>query len=217
MSKTAKQGVIGGLLCSCFAWLFFLVALEPQWFQTVDTLFSHVPQWRTATVEAIFVPLASTATIVPIAAIHFLLAAILFLRKKRIESVWLMGNMIIISGVGQVIKKFVDRPRPEFADSMERASASFPSGHTLLATTLIISLFFFFAQTASSKRGKRPIIQKLAMFLGLVYLLLIMMSRLLFGVHYPSDLLASILLASGISFITSAFVFSFKKSVRRGK
>lgn len=85
MSKTAKQGVIGGLLCSCFAWLFFLVASEPQWFQTLDTLFSHVPQWRTATVEAIFVPLASTATIVPIAAIHFLLAAILFLRKKRIE------------------------------------------------------------------------------------------------------------------------------------
>ena len=64
-----------------------------------------------------------------------------------------MGNMIIISGVGQVIKKFVDRPRPEFADSMERASASFPSGHTLLATTLIISLFF--AQTAPGKRGKR--------------------------------------------------------------
>ena len=122
--------------------------------------------------------------------------------------------MIIISGVGQVIKKFVDRPRPEFADSMERASASFPSGHTLLATTLIISLLTFLTQTAP---GKRPISQKLAMFLGLVYLLLIMMSRLLFGVHYPSDLLASILLASGISFITSAFVFSFKKSVRRGK
>ncbi len=85
MSKTAKQGVIGGLLCSCFAWLFFLVALEPQWFQTLDTLFSHVPQWRTATVEAIFVPLASTATIVPIAAIHFLLAAILFLRETDRE------------------------------------------------------------------------------------------------------------------------------------
>ena len=128
-----------------------------------------------------------------------------------------MGNMIIISGVGQLIKKFVDRPRPEFADSMERASASFPSGHALLATTLIISLLFFFAQTAPGQRGKRLISQKLAMFLGLVYLLLIMMSRLLFGVHYPSDLLASILLASGISFITSAFVFSFKKSVRRGK
>ncbi len=64
-----------------------------------------------------------------------------------------MGNMIIISGVGQVIKKFVDRPRPEFADSMERASASFPSGHTLLATTLIISLLFFFAQIASGKEA----------------------------------------------------------------
>ncbi|MFW8667963.1 phosphatase PAP2 family protein [Enterococcus entomosocium] len=217
MSKTAKKGVIGGILCSCFAWLFFLVALEPRWFQSIDNLFSQLPQWRTPAVESLFLPLASTATIIPIAFVHFLLACFLFMRKQRLESLWLMGNMIVISGVGQVIKKVVDRPRPDFADSMERASASFPSGHTLLATTLIISLLFFLGQTVPAKRGKRHFIQNMALFLGLIYLLLIMMSRLLFGVHYPSDLLASILLASGISYITYAFVFSIKKYVLRGR
>lgn len=66
---------------------------------------SQLPQWRTPAVESIFLPLASTATIIPIAAIHFLLASILFMRKQHLESLWVMGNMIVISGVGQVSRK----------------------------------------------------------------------------------------------------------------
>ncbi len=76
MSKTAKKGVIGGVLFSCFAWLFFLVALEPHWFQSIDNLFSQLPQWRTPAVESIFLPLASTATIIPVAAIYLCASSI---------------------------------------------------------------------------------------------------------------------------------------------
>ncbi len=49
---------------------------------------------------------------------------------------------------------------------------------------------------------------------GMVYILLVMMTRVYFGVHYPSDLLASLCLSGSVSSLTYSVFVHFSESDR---
>ncbi|MCL4377633.1 MAG: phosphatase PAP2 family protein [Actinobacteria bacterium] len=72
---------------------------------------------------------------------------------------------------------------------------SFPSGHSFISIAFYGLIFYFVFDFAKSK-----IVKILSIFVGCALVILISFSRIYLGVHWPSDVFAS--LASGIVMIT---------------
>ena len=90
-----------------------------------------------------------------------------------------------------LIKHLVQRERPITFFRIPESGYSFPSGHTLGATCLAFALGFVLWRSGAS-RGLKAL-GTVALFLGV---LVIALSRLILGVHYPTDILGSILLGT---------------------
>jgi len=129
-----------------------------------------------------------------------LLTAIFYLKKWKTESLLVAGNLSLAGILIVTLKHLYQRPRPEILHLVEEKGFSFPSGHSLAVTLLIGSLIIIVGQRVKD-RTVRLILQIL---LG-IYLVSVIISRVYLGVHYPSDVLASLCLGLGILFIEFPF------------
>ena len=194
MFHQSRRLTISFLLMAFFLLLTVLVLQQPHWFRNLDQLFWFLPQLRTPLGDQIILGFAAIATILPTTAVSVLLSIYLWRKKQRVWAIWVLGNLFLVSGIGQGVKWLVQRPRPAIEGGMIRDSYSFPSGHTLLATTLVITCLLL-ARFLVKKKATLSLI-------GSGFLLAVIFSRFYLGVHYPSDTLASLCLASGVTGMT---------------
>lgn len=88
--------------------------------------------------------------------------------------------------ISSALKFLFDRPRPELAPrDLVTFTSSFPSGHSMMAAVVYLTLAALVVRLMEKKRLKG---YALAIALGLV--LLVGLSRVYLGVHWPSDVLA---------------------------
>ena len=114
-----------------------------------------------------------------------------FLLKRKS---WLVLMALTInSAIVDILKNVVNRPRPfitypSIHNLVQAHTASFPSGHAAEVFMLAISLSLLFFK------------QKWGIGFGWVWALLIAYSRMDLGVHYPSDIFGSIIVAGIVAF-----------------
>ena len=138
---------------------------------------------------------------IPVIITWVLIVAFIFYRKQwKLESYLMLGNLALAGILIVTFKNIYQRPRPEILHLVEEKGFSFPSGHSLAVTLLIGSLIIIMGQRVKD-RTVRLILQIL---LG-IYLVSVIISRVYLGVHYPSDVLASLCLGLGILFIEFPF------------
>ncbi len=88
--------------------------------------------------------------------------------------------------LGKLLKNEFARPRPTIVPHfIDVSTTSFPSGHTVNATIVLLALGAVFARSTGDRRRAAYI-----MAAALLLILLIGVSRVYLGVHYPSDVLA---------------------------
>ena len=138
---------------------------------------------------------------IPVIITWVLIVAFIFYRKQwKLESYLMLGNLTLAGILIVTLKNIYQRPRPEILHLVEEKGFSFPSGHSLAVTIMVGTLIVIFSQRIKDQLWKR-IVQIL---LGL-YLVSVLISRVYLGVHYPSDVLASLCVGLGVLFIEFPF------------
>jgi undecaprenyl-diphosphatase len=107
--------------------------------------------------------------------------------QRRWGQLWLVAIAAAGGGaVSTVLKELVGRPRPPLASPLAAAgSSSFPSGHAMLAAAVYLTLGVLLAGIARPRRVKVYVLAVASLLVVLVGL-----SRIYLGVHYPTDVLA---------------------------
>ena len=130
-----------------------------------------------------------------------LIVAVLVWRKR-----WREASFVAICFVGSALlnmgsKRFFQRDRPSLWESIAPESTfSFPSGHAMGSMTLAVTLVLL----AWNTRWRWPVALSAVTFAVLVSL-----SRVYLGVHYPSDILAG--WCAALVWVVGCFLVMFRR------
>lgn len=103
------------------------------------------------------------------------------------------ARLLLASTAGAILlnnalKLWFDRPRPTvFAWGIHAASSSFPSGHAMSATVVYGTVAYLLARLQKNWWARA-----ITLTAAVVIIVLICLTRLYLGVHYPSDVLGGI-------------------------
>ncbi|MFA9199854.1 MAG: phosphatase PAP2 family protein [Cypionkella sp.] len=129
-------------------------------------------------------------------------AALLFLRLRR-EAVLFAATVMTGWLVNSGMKALVGRPRPEIVPHLTEAGGmSFPSGHSFNSAVVYIAAALAFA-SLSARHSVRYTIVGTAMVLSAM----IAWSRVMLGVHFPSDVTAGWLGGAGWAFLAATLLY----------
>lgn len=127
----------------------------------------------------------------PVAA---LACAVLLIRRRRTAALDLVIYVAGVLACVNLIKVIVGRPRPHVSHLVAVHSASFPSQHAAQATTVLLAVALLITWQA---------MRIAAVVLAVVLALLVGLSRVYLGVHYPTDVLAGWLVGATWLFAAS--------------
>ena len=109
-----------------------------------------------------------------------------------------VGGMVI----SNLLKTGFDRPRPDLDHAARVFTPSFPSGHAMLSAITFLTLGALLTRANVDLRVKLYFLA-VAVFLTII----VGMSRIYLGVHYPSDILAGWCVGSAWAIICWAMAF----------
>lgn len=138
----------------------------------------------------------------------FIICALIFLIiviKEKVYAFLIFLNTVNIFLLNQGLKLIFSRPRPE-ARLIEESGFSFPSGHAMMS--LAFYGFLIFIILKSNVKHK-----KLLTTLLIILIILIGLSRIYLGVHYPSDVFAGFTLSLAYLLIFIKIIKSTKKEL----
>jgi undecaprenyl-diphosphatase len=120
-------------------------------------------------------------TLVTVGALAYLLMA-----RKRGAALLVLSAIVGGMILSTALKLGFERPRPDLVAHATRVyTASFPSGHAMLSAVTYLTLGALLSRIQERRRIKAFI-----MGLAVILTLLVGMSRVYLGVHWPSDVLA---------------------------
>jgi undecaprenyl-diphosphatase len=110
----------------------------------------------------------------------------LWLRRQRKLATFLAISVALGMALNTVLKWMIVRPRPDIVPhATDAALSSFPSGHAMMSTVVYLTLGALLSLSTSDRRIKFYILSW-SVFLPLM----IGISRLYLGVHWPTDIIA---------------------------
>ena len=113
----------------------------------------------------------------------FVLAGVLWLTADSITALWVLATLGSLDALGIGVKLYFKRKRPD-QHLPGDDGYSFPSGHVLGATVLVLMIWALWPTPWTGS-------------LGLVWLMLVAASRLVLRAHYPSDVFSTMVMAAG--------------------
>lgn len=123
-----------------------------------------------------------------------------YVKSKKVG--FILISLVGSTSISWFLKGVIDRPRPLLWPRIVLDyGASFPSGHSVYAASFAAILILLFWQT----RGRN-----IVSIFALIWMMLMGISRVYLGVHYPSDVLAGWALGWGWVFLVDVIVLHLK-------
>lgn len=119
------------------------------------------------------------------------LASLFLWEHRRRYSVALLWVAAVGAGlVNWTLKSVFERPRPDVFEwrTPHAGHWSFPSGHSMTSMVVYLTLAFLIARSDLS-----PVLRRLTFAVAALVILLVGLSRVYLGVHYPTDVVAGYL------------------------
>ena len=165
--------------------IFFLI-LEDLFENEIDSfdsaiyqIISYVMSDRVTSLMKVITNLGGAVMIVSIT-----ILVLLFSKKKKMN-LCVIANLAIITISNQLLKRIIARPRPVEHRLIGESGYSFPSGHSMVSMAFYGLLIYY-----AYKNIKKVWVRNTVCILLATIIVLIGMSRIYLGVHYPSDVLA---------------------------
>lgn len=154
------------------------------------------------TVAGIVSDLGSFAILLP------LTIALLLLRrwKRPADDLALIVVAAGSAALPSVVKLIVARPRPTIEHLTHLTSLSFPSEHTTQAAAIYLAIASLLTQ------GRSELWRRVALAAALVIAVMVALSRVFLGVHYPTDVAAGLLLG----WLWTIGIFRYARSQLKG-
>jgi undecaprenyl-diphosphatase len=126
------------------------------------------------------------------------------------------GFLLLCSSGGAIVstllKNLFERPRPELTAVMRVFTYSFPSGHALLSAAIYLTIGMIVARIAENRALKI-----LAVSTAVALTMVVGLSRVYLGVHYPTDVLAGWLIGLGWALFCWLAIETRNRFLRRSR
>jgi undecaprenyl-diphosphatase len=119
-------------------------------------------------------------------------------RHKK-ESVFLVASVILGVILNNLLKTLFARIRPDISPLMDLHSYSYPSGHAMNAFIFYGLLAYYLIVFT-----KRKTLEVITAVVSIVTILLVGISRVYLGVHYPTDVIAGYI--AGMCVVVTAII-----------
>ena len=198
MKRIKKEYYLIAILLILFVFLTIFV-MSGKTLMIDETVFNKIINFKSDKTTTFLYWVTSLASSVGLL-ILLLVTFIIFLRKKSISDFkYIVINVFTGIVLMQGLKLLIQRTRPVWKWITEDGF-SYPSGHTITAFLFFGTLILLISKKVTGK--KRTILITILSIL----IVLTGLSRIYFGVHYLTDVVASIILGSIILIISNIFM-----------
>ena len=199
--RPRSLAIAAGVLLGLFLVLLIAVAAAWEPILRFDDWLGHgvagYPDWLVSPADSLGLATRDLGTGAVVA-----IAVALLWRPHRVWAQWLLWSAISGFVLQNIVKELVGRTRPAWSESaFQPLTASFPSGHAMSGITMwvVLGVILLIAPVG----GRLPrVVGVLALAVGV----LMGPSRLVLGVHWPTDVLGGWLLAGAVVCGTAAAV-----------
>jgi undecaprenyl-diphosphatase len=167
-------------------------ALGPAALRLDEAVLHAVAGRRTGTWDRVALQATALGNVATLAVLVFWVSILFWLAGRRLAVVALVTTSVGGRLLNEGLKLLFDRARPEILEwGAPVTSASFPSAHAMSGAIVYGALAYLVADAPGTgpKAARRAVVWSVAV----VIVLAIATSRVLLGVHYPSDAAAGIL------------------------
>jgi undecaprenyl-diphosphatase len=202
LKKQLTWALLISLLCAIGFGLIALLVSDKKIAQFDSTIIAAIQGFESPRLTSImkFFTFIGSGTVVAIIAllVLFFLFKVLHHRRELILFVWVVLGSTILN---EILKTAFHRARPTIHRIVEANGFSFPSGHSMAAFSLYGVISFLLWRHLSTSLGRGLLI-----IFSVFMIIMIGVSRIYLGVHYPSDVLGGFL-ASGCLLAVSIWFY----------
>jgi undecaprenyl-diphosphatase len=208
--------LVGGLIIAVIGTALFVALASYVRSGSTQAFDESVIRWlgahHTRSLDVAMVEITALGTGIVVMMVVAVAALFLVLAEYKYSAMLLLASTLGGLVLNAVLKLGFNRPRPSILVPVVHAvSSSFPSGHAMSAAIVYTTVAYLAARLL-----KRRWARWLVMTAAFIVIALISLSRMYLGVHYPSDVLAGIVVGLAWAAFCMATLEAIQKfAVRR--
>ena len=165
------------------------------------------PTWM----EGVLFDITALGSPVVLGLVVLIIAGYLLLEARYVTAAIVLATSISGEILNETLKMFFERPRPSVVPHLrDVVTASFPSGHAMESAIIYLTLGALLMRVVEGR-----ITKIYCMAMAMLLTVLVGVSRVFLGVHYPSDVLGGWMLGFFWAAVTLLVTRRFERTVDR--